>query len=770
MGIHVTESFLLQNDLQTGYWEWDMKGGLPFSDIVLMERLGYSKTELSSQPIWLNKITAENERQLYKQINLHIDSHAAIPFTQEVCFKHGDNTIQCYLFTGRIVQWNAVNEPLLMLGSFVNITSQREILCELKRMQGFLNKTNQAAMIGAWEIDMETFKVNWTQVTRNIFGVADDFEPEKGNFIHFFTNGDGDILNDAFHAAVGEGKPYDLELRVNNARGEELWTRTIGQPEFENGVCIRVYGIFQDITKQKRDEEKLRLKKAQLEAFIGSAPAALAMLDRDFNYIAASKIWMASYGVEVSAIIGKNHLEVFHEISEEWKDYMRRCLNGESFKKEEDTFIRRDGKLEWLRWEIKPWYESPGQVGGILLFTDLITDKKAAQEELVRAKEQAEAALQAKSRFLSVMSHEIRTPMNAVIGFSNLLMENARDDQQEYLKLLKFSADNLMVIINDILNLSKIEEGMINFESVDFNLKEVLENIYAINKPITSGKSIALKLEYDKALPFIIKGDAVRLGQVITNLLNNAIKFTAAGQISIKAKLVDQDDDSVNIYFEVKDTGIGIPEEKQDYIFEIFTQASSETTRKFGGIGLGLAICRRLVELMGGHIKVKSKMGFGSSFSFSLVMKKGEFKQGMIIAKKEDYKTSTALNGVRLLLAEDNAINVLVVKRYLQQWGVICDVAEHGQAALEMIADENYELVLMDLQMPVMDGYEASKQIRLMSNTNKAMVPVVAITASLVGDIWEGIVDSGMNDYISKPFNPEELFEKIKKYTRNNLD
>ncbi|WP_428329886.1 ATP-binding protein [Mucilaginibacter sp.] len=766
--MRISENYLLQTDLQAGYWEWDMKGEIPFNDPGLVERLGYDEQDLNGGNGLHSKIPADGLELLRSQIKRHIESHAEIPFAQEIWLLDDNSDPQCYLFTGKILQWGLNNEPLLMMGNYVNITRQRELLGELTRIKGFLNKTNQAAMIGSWEIDMDTQKVNWTAITRSIFGVPPDFEPERGNFIHFFKEEDQPKLQEAFHLAYTEGKPYDLELKVVNALGEELWTRTIGQPEFENGQCKRVYGIFQDISKQKRTEEKLRMKQAQLEAFIGAAPAALAMLDRSFNYIAASKIWMRSYNIDVATIIGKNHLEVFHEISEEWKDYMRRCLNGESFKMEEDPFTRRDGKIEWLRWEIKPWYEAPGQVGGIILFTDLITEKIMARKELIKAKEDAEIALLAKSRFLSVMSHEIRTPMNAVIGFCNLLMENPREDQQEYLRLLKFSADNLMVIINDILNLSKIEEGMVNLESVDFNLKELLENIYTINKQVVNDKKIGLTLNYAPSLPLFIKGDVVRLGQIITNLVNNAIKFTSAGGVTISIDEAGQDADNVSIKFEIKDTGIGIPADKQDYVFEIFTQASSETTRKFGGIGLGLAICRKLVNLMGGKINIESREWEGSAFSFILKFKKGNIKQ-VDTSGKLDYKTSTALNGVRLLLAEDNPVNVLVVKRYLQQWGVECDVAENGEMALQMFPSKKYDMVLMDLQMPVMDGYEASKKIRLMPGNEQAMIPIVAITASLVGDIWESIVESGMNDYLCKPFKPSELHDIIKKYTIDSV-
>lgn len=753
---------VIDKALQAGYWEWDLKGGFPFNDRGLMRALGYQENELSISPVWLGKISSCHLAIFEDRLHTHIESKAIVPFAQEIIFNYPENKNQCYLFTGRVVQWDVTGNPLLMLGTYINITRQKETEKELSRVKEFLTKTNQAALIGAWEIDVETQHITWTSVVKDILGVPENFVPEGDNYFHFFKDDEErHKLRKAFRLAVDKGIPYDLELRIVNTSGEELCTRTIGQPEFENGECRRVYGVFQDITALKETENQLRIKQAQLEAFISSAPTSLAMLDRSLNYIAASKKWMASYNIDIAAIIGKNHLDVFHEISDEWKDYLRRCLQGETFKMEEDPFIRRDGKQEWLRWEIKPWYEAPNRVGGVILFTELVTDKILAQQELVKAKEEAENALQAKSRFLSVMSHEIRTPMNAVIGFTNLLSENPREDQVEYLSLLKFSADNLMVIINDILNLSKIEEGKVQLEHIDFNLKKLFENIVAITQPAVADKDLALKLNFDDAIPQIINGDPVRLGQVVTNLVNNAVKFTNRGRVVINVKLTGTEDGSVNINFEVKDTGIGIPEEKQEYIFEVFTQASSTTTRKFGGIGLGLAISRRLVNLMGGEILLNSKVDEGSSFSFTIVLQtiKKPAADAPVI---KEYKNSTIFKGLKVLLAEDNQINVLVVKRYLQQWGVECDVAENGQKAVDMVANKAYELILMDLQMPVMDGYEATRLIRLAEEYKT--VPILAITASLVGDVKESVIDSGMNDWLSKPFKPEELYDKMKQY------
>jgi PAS domain S-box-containing protein len=751
---------MLQDSLQAGYWEWDMQGGIPFNTSLLLE-LGYTPEEITTTPPWAGKISEDDRIEFVINLRRNIESRNTGSFVQEVRFYNLKQHTQYFLFTGKIMEWVSATEPKMMRGSYLNITQQKEAEVETNRLRDFLDKTNEVAMVGGWELDMETDKVTWSSVTKMIFGVPPDFEPHRGSAATFFKEGkDRSALKKGFLEAVRDGKTYDLELRVINAQGQELWTRTIGQPEFKYGECVRVYGIFQDITRHKQDQENLKMKHEQLEKFIGSAPVSIAMFDSEMNYMAASQIWMASYHLDILTLIGKSHYEVFWEMPDQWKEFIQRCLKGEVIKMEEDSFIRRDGREEWLRWEIRPWYETRDAVGGVIMFTELITEKKRVREELVRAKEFAEDAAKAKSRFLSVMSHEIRTPMNAVIGFTNLLLRNPRQDQMEYLNPLKFSADNLMVIINDILSLSKAEEGMMTLEQAEFSLAELIQNIYATHKQFTDDKGIALKLNYDANTPAIVIGDQVRLGQIITNLVNNAIKFTYPGEVIIALKVLSHSAFSTEIQFAVTDTGIGIPEDKQEYVFEMFTQASSDTTREFGGTGLGLAICQRLTELMGGRITLQSKPKQGSTFSFNIEFKSGKPIQHVVKPAKQDLNDT--LKGVKVLITEDNPLNVLLLKKFLDQWGVDSDVAENGEIALTMIKLKAYHLILMDLQMPVMDGYQTTREIRMLPGKHFSHLPIIALTASILADIKQDIINSGMNDCLSKPFNFNELYEKIR--------
>ncbi|WCT10948.1 response regulator [Mucilaginibacter jinjuensis] len=403
----------------------------------------------------------------------------------------------------------------------------------------------------------------------------------------------------------------------------------------------------------------------------------------------------------------------------------------------------------------------------IRFLQERITKAKELEIELIHAKDVAEKAAMAKSQFLSVMSHEIRTPMNAVIGFTHLLLQQApKPSQMEFLRLLKFSAENLLVLINDILDFSKIEAGKLEFENVDFNLKDLIANIRLSLLQKANEKNIQLKLMIDQDLPDAVIGDPVRLGQILTNLVTNAIKFTETGKVTISATLSSADKDNAVIDFEVADTGIGIPKDKQNDIFNSFTQASSDTTRKYGGTGLGLTITRRLLQLLESDIYVDSEVGKGSKFYFSLSFKNSAIKLKSSLYTDENIK-QRSLQGTRILIAEDNQINVILARQFMKQWQIDCDVAENGEIALLLVQTNDYDMILMDLQMPEMDGYQTTEAIRNLPGIKYQKLPIIALTASAMLDIKDRAFTVGMNDYISKPFNPNELYKKIASYSGN---
>jgi PAS domain S-box-containing protein len=388
-----------------------------------------------------------------------------------------------------------------------------------------------------------------------------------------------------------------------------------------------------------------------------------------------------------------------------------------------------------------------------------ISDRKKREQEILFMKEKAELAAMAKSQFLSVMSHEIRTPLNSVIGFAHLLLDNnPRNDQVEYLNVLKFSGENLLSLVNDILDFSKLDSGKAELEESTFSLKLLVENVYKSFLPRATDKGIQLVYHYDPALPDLINGDSVRMGQVMLNLISNAIKFTGSGSVSLHLKVVEENSEYYKTYFAVKDTGIGIPDDKQDKIFELFTQADGSTGRKYGGTGLGLSIAQRIISLMGGKLEVKSKEGKGSEFYFTIMLKRPTYQvKGIATIPETTEDFSKVLNDVSILIAEDHQPNSFLAKQFLTKWGAVVSIAENGAEALAKLAEMKFDIVLMDLQMPVMDGFECTTRIRKLHPN----LPILALTAARSEEIEAKTFAAGMNDIVGKPFVPKELRAKI---------
>jgi len=380
------------------------------------------------------------------------------------------------------------------------------------------------------------------------------------------------------------------------------------------------------------------------------------------------------------------------------------------------------------------------------------------------AMEKAQKSSEAKSEFLSTMSHEIRTPLNAIIGMSNLLITgNPRSDQHENLEVLKFSAGNLLSIVNDVLDFNKIESGKLVFENTKFNLVELMQNICGGQMMAAQTKGVLFKLDVDSALnKKVLFGDTTRITQIVFNLVSNAIKFTAQGNISVKATCIEDRHNRVTVNFSIKDTGIGIEKDRLDIIFEPFIQESLSTTRQYGGTGLGLAIVKRLLELQGLKVKVTSQPGVGSKFSFNMEFPVStELFELSTNQPQQVTENGETLSAIRMLIAEDNPVNVMLMKKLLSKWNIVPSIAENGERAVELVQYGNFDIILMDLQMPVMNGFDAAKEIRKMPDPQKSSIPIIALTASALFDIRELVQESGMNDYVSKPFKPNELFEKI---------
>jgi signal transduction histidine kinase len=388
-----------------------------------------------------------------------------------------------------------------------------------------------------------------------------------------------------------------------------------------------------------------------------------------------------------------------------------------------------------------------------------ISDIKQARAEMQLAKEKAEQAVLVKTKFLSNMSHELRTPLNGIIGTTNLLFQEALlPAQKRYFDVLKYSSEHMLSLINEVLDFSKIEANKMELEKATFSLKDMVDNIHRMFEKQFAEKQLGLEFIFDEKLQDNYIGDQTRLSQVLSNLISNALKFTAEGQVAISVSRVIQNSNACTIRFSVKDSGIGIPEDKLKLIFDRFVQVDSATTRKFGGTGLGLSISAKIVELFGGRLEVESKDGEGSIFYFTIQL--GVVHQQTSYVNEKVVEELCSLKGMNVLVAEDNIFNMFVARAVLEKWGIIITEAVNGQEALDKFNVGQYDVLLVDLDMPVMDGFELLDNIR---KDNKE-IPVIAFTAAVFENIQAQLINKGFNDYISKPFRPEDLHEKIARF------
>jgi PAS domain S-box-containing protein len=450
-----------------------------------------------------------------------------------------------------------------------------------------------------------------------------------------------------------------------------------------------------------------------------------------------------------------------------------------------------DGKLTEVLFNGSVYKDESGKVLGVVVVARDITDHNRIETELREAKVHAEAAtkiakeaqskaegatqiaedatqiaedatqiakdaVKSKQQFLSNMSHEIRTPMNAIIGFTKVLLKtDLNTKQKEYLNAIKMSGDALIVLINDILDLAKVDAGKMIFNQTPFKISPSISAMIHLFEPKIQEKNLVLIKEYDNKIPEVLVGDPVRLHQIILNLVSNAVKFTIKGEIKVSIRLLSEDEDKVIVEFSVSDTGIGIAEGKIEHIFENFQQASSETARLFGGTGLGLAIAKQLVESQGGTLSVKSRLGKGSTFIFVLPFQKTGDK---VVSETEIMDLPMEVKNIKVLVVEDIALNQLLMKTLLDDFGFKHDSAENGKTAIEKLQNESFDIVLMDLHMPEMNGFEATDYIR---NKMNSQIPIIALTADVTTADLKKCKAVGMNDYISKPLDERILYDKI---------
>ena len=567
-----------------------------------------------------------------------------------------------------------------------------------------------------------------------------------------------------------------------------------------NNKIVAYFGIYRDITTEKKNQliqeilnniSTAALKQYDIKEIY---PIIVNELNKIWN---TNNFFIALYDKITETLsfpFFSDEKDNFYEIP------TKKTLSGWVIKNNKSVLLKRNdlkiledaGEIELIGSPCKVWMGVPLKVKsntiGVMCLQDYHDENKFSPEDLnimdfianqvaialqlkimldnlIHARQKAEDAAQGTQLFMSTMSHEIRTPLNEIIGITNLLLQgNPSEEQIDFLKTLKFSGNHLLTLVNDVLDYNKMESGKIIFEKTQFNLSDFLSEIMRSYSFRSKAKHLSFDIKKSSDLPDEVIGDPVRLNQILSNLLSNALKFTHTGGITVTVNELKRTRNQSKMEFIVSDTGIGIPTDKHSIIFESFTQASSDTTRKFGGTGLGLTICKKLIELQGGTITIDSEQGKGSTFSFIISMDVPE--NGNQIQSEGLPENYVGLEGKSILVAEDNKINFFVANKFLVGWGVTVAHAENGQSALHLLEINDYDLILMDLHMPGIDGIEAIRIIRKSENPNIKNIPIVALTAAIMSESNYEDEELHINDYVLKPFKPHDLFEKILKHVR----
>jgi PAS domain S-box-containing protein len=614
-------------------------------------------------------------------------------------------------------------------------------------------------------INTEGKITDMNEALANITGMTRE-ELRGSDFFDYFT--EPQMAREVYQEVFANGSVVDSPLTLRHKYGkltDVLFNGSIYNDD--KGNVLGVVIVARDVTAQKLASEYAR-------SLIEASLDPLFTINLDGKITDMNNASVKITGISREKMIGTNFFNYFTDPLKAKEVYQDIFANG--FVTDFPLTIR-DKKFTNVLFNGSVYKDDRGSVRGAVVVARDITDQKRIEKQLNEAivfaemateiaeaaKSRAESttliaenALKAKQQFLSNMSHEIRTPMNAIIGFTKVLMKtDISTKQKEYLTAIKISGDALIVLINDILDLAKVDSGKMTFEQVPFKMALSLSAMLHLFETIIWEKNLLLIKEYDEHIPEVLVGDPVRLHQIIMNLLSNAVKFTSKGSITVNVRLLSEDDEKVLIEFSVKDTGIGIPENKMDKIFENFQQAFSGTSRLYGGTGLGLAIVKQLVESQGGSINVKSKLDEGSYFSFTL-----SFLKTDTVAATEEIPLVLDLenNSIKVLVVEDIPLNQLLMKTLLDDYGFEFDIAANGKIAIEKLKANTFDIILMDLLMPEMNGFEATDYIR---NKMNSAIPIIALTADVTTVDLEKCKAVGMNDYIAKPVNEKILYSKI---------
>ena len=722
-----------------------------------INRFGYNSKELiQSEVSFLDLLHPDDASWIFQNVKISKTNSGIPAFSGEYRIKKADGT---YLWVED--QTTEVHDEnghvILHEGLFQDITDRKKLqfFNEEKDMQYRLLAANIPGS-NIFLLDKQRKYILAEGTNFEFWGMKrEDFEGKNIQEISITDFEEVDLILDGVYK--------NREIFVSEFFFKGRCYQRIIRPIIENGEVEFALSIIRDINEEYQAKENLKKSEEKYRNLVEESTEIIFSLTDTYHLHYVSPNVKQFLGFEANEVLG---LSIFDFLNPEDLDIFQSMLGTSKDFLAENQFLEfrlrhKDGEFRVFNSNGRMTEDKQGNNRFYTGIARDISKLKEAQRELFHAKEKAEQASIVKSQFLSIMSHEIRTPMNAVIGLAHFLMEDdPRPDQLENLKTLQFSAENLMGLINDILDYSKIESGKVELEEVPFDLRNLLNRIVHSHSFKAREKSLKISCEIDEAIPGQLIGDPIRLGQIVNNLVSNAVKFTEEGSIRvILQQLILQNGKSV-IEFRFEDSGIGIPKEKSESIFEAFTQASSSITRQYGGTGLGLAIVRRLVELHGGEINVHAGISSGSIFEFTLEF---QFMEENIKNKTFGGIVQTkSLLEASILVAEDNVVNQILIRKFLTKWNTgNLVIASDGQEALDQFNSSYFNIVLLDLQMPKQDGFSVAKAIRSHPDPDKKDVPIFALSASSLHEVKDEMEEAGITDFIPKPFTPDALYEKI---------
>ena len=775
-------------------YEIDLEGRVVYGNKMGLDLFGFSKEDLK-KGLFISDVFPEIAANMFMNLQA-LKSPGEISSNEYFVKRHDGALIPIVTHSFAIFH---EGKKIGYRGTVTDVSKHKHIETEIIKQKAFLENL----------IDSTPEAIVITDPLGKITMVNKEFTNLFGYTYEEAVNEDIDDLivperlRDEAFAITNLVSLHQKEVRQTvrkDKSGNELQVSLVATGIIINKETVANIGIYRNITTEKKNQ-------VLQEVLYNISSAALKQMDIKELYPTIvkelSKIWdtnnffIALYDKKTETLslpFFSDEKDSFNEIpiSKTITGYLIKTNQSVLLKEKDLRLLEESGEIDLVGTDCKVWMGVPLRVEnniiGVMCLQDYNNENKFSRDDLnvldfianqiavaiqrrimldnlITARQKAEEAAQSKQLFMSTMSHEIRTPLNEVIGITNLLLQgNPREDQMDFIKTLRFSGNHLLTLVNDVLDYNKMESGKIVFEQTQFNFNDFLEEIMRSYSFRSKAKNLDFKINKEGDLPEEVIGDQIRLNQILSNLLSNALKFTNQGGITVTIREIERKEGKSQMEFSVRDTGIGIPKEKHSVIFESFTQASSDTTRRFGGTGLGLAICKKLVELQGGTIKVISEPGSGSTFIFTLLLEVSD--KNMKPSEGEAAESYIGLEGKRILIAEDNKINFFVANKFLTGWGVIVSHAENGQLALEEIEKEDFDLVLMDLHMPIMDGIEATRIIRESTNPRIRNIPIVALTAAIMSESHDKIDKLNINDYVLKPFKPHDLFERIRKHVK----